>query len=279
MIRIELKLSENRTLISADASQIEQIIMNLAVNASHAMPEGGNLVIETEIVTIDDAYCSLHVESSPGRYVLLSVSDTGHGMDKKTMDRIFEPFFTTKGPGIGTGLGLAMVYGIVKQHGGHTTCDSEPGAGTTFKIYFPAIGSELKLEKPVNLLDQRGGTETILLVDDDERVREVETEILLEYGYHVIIASNGREAVQIYSTDRERISLVILDLSMPEMGGIECLRALLSMDSKVKVLVATGYAKNGLAEDLKEAGATDFIEKPSDIPQLLGKIRKIIDEE
>ena len=279
MIRIELKLSENRTLISADASQIEQIIMNLAVNASHAMPEGGNLVIETEIVTIDDAYCSLHVESSPGRYVLLSVSDTGHGMDKKTMDRIFEPFFTTKGPGIGTGLGLAMVYGIVKQHGGHTTCDSEPGAGTTFKIYFPAIGSELKLEKPVNLLGQRGGTETILLVDDDERVREVETEILLEYGYHVITASNGKEAVKIYSTDRERISLVILDLSMPEMGGIECLRALLSMDSKVKVLVTTGYAKNGLAEDLKEAGATDFIEKPSDIPQLLGKIRKIIDEE
>ena len=143
---------------------------------------------------------------------MLSVSDTGHGMDKKTMERIFEPFFTTKGPGIGTGLGLAMVHGIVKQHGGHTTCDSEPGAGTTFKIYFPSISPALKLEKPLNLLGQRGGTETILLVDDDERVRDVETEILLEYGYHVITASNGKEAVEIYRTDRERISLVILDL-------------------------------------------------------------------
>ena len=152
MIQIELKLSENSTLISADASQIEQIIMNLAVNASHAMPEGGNLVIETETVSLDRAYCSVHVEATPGLYVLLSVSDSGHGMDKKTMERIFEPFFTTKGPGIGTGLGLAMVYGIVKQHGGHITCDSEPGAGTTFKIYFPAMVSKIKPDKPLDLV-------------------------------------------------------------------------------------------------------------------------------
>ena len=278
MIQIELKLSDSSTLISADGSQIEQIIMNLAVNASHAMPEGGNLVIETKTVFLDGAYCAANLEAKPGSYVLLSVSDSGHGMDNKTIERIFEPFFTTKGPGIGTGLGLAMVYGIVKQHGGHTTCDSEPGAGATFKIYFPSIGSALKFEKPVSLADAQGGTETILLVDDDERVRDVGREMLLEYGYRVVTASNGREALQIYGTKRESISLVILDLSMPEMGGAECLRALLSMDSKVRVLVATGYARQGIAEELKEAGATDFIAKPFDIPQLLEKIRNIIDK-
>ena len=279
MIQIELKLSKDPTLINADASQIEQIIMNLAVNAGHAMPEGGNLVIETKAVNLDRAYCLDHIEATTGPYVLLSVSDTGHGIDKKTMERIFEPFFTTKGPGIGTGLGLSMVYGIVKQHGGHITCYSEPGAGATFKIYFPAIVSEVKSEKPMDLVVPQGGTETILLVDDDESVRDVGKEMLLEYGYRVITASNGREALEIYSAERESISLVILDLFMPEMGGKECLRALLRIDPKVRVLVASGFTQNGEIRDALDSGAKDFIGKPFDIPQLLEKIRKIIDED
>jgi CheY-like chemotaxis protein len=279
MIQIELKLSKDPTLIYADSSQIDQIIMNLAVNAGHAMPEGGNLVIETQIVNLDRAYGLSHMDAKPGPYVLLSVSDTGHGIDKKTMERIFEPFFTTKGPGIGTGLGLSMVYGIVKQHGGHTTCHSEPGVGATFKIYFPAIVSEVKSEKPMDLWAAQGGTETILLVDDNESVRDVGSEMLIEYGYRVITASNGREALEIYSAERESISLVILDLFMPEMGGKECLRALLRIDPKVRTLVISGFTQNGEIRDALDSGAKGFIGKPFDIPQLLEKIRKIIDGE
>jgi PAS domain S-box-containing protein len=276
MIQIELKLSKYPAEINADASQIDQIIMNLAVNAGHAMPEGGNLVIETKAVSLDRAYCLDHIEATIGPYILLSVSDTGHGIDKKTMERIFEPFFTTKGPGIGTGLGLSMVYGIVKQHGGHITCYSEPGAGATFKIYFPAIDFEVKSEKATDSVVPQGGTETILLVDDDDSVRDVGTQMLVEYGYRVITASNGREALEIYSARRETISLVILDLFMPEMGGKECLRALLRMDPKVSVLVASGFTQNGQIAEALDSGARGFIGKPFDIPQLLEKIRKII---
>ena len=279
MIQIELKLSKDPTLINADASQIEQIIINLAVNAGHAMPEGGSLVIETKTVNLERAYCLDHIEATPGPYVLLSVSDTGTGIDKKTLERIFEPFFTTKGPGIGTGLGLSMVYGIVKQHGGHITCYSEPGAGTTLKIYFPAIDSEVKSEKPMDLVVPKRGTETILLVDDNESVRDLGEEMLLEYGYRVITASNGREALQIYSSERENISLVILDLFMPEMGGKECLRALLRMDPKVRVLLVSGFTQNGEIGDVLDSGAKGFVGKPFETAKLLEKIRKIIDED
>jgi two-component system, cell cycle sensor histidine kinase and response regulator CckA len=279
MIQIELKLSKKPTLIKADPSQIEQIIMNLAVNADHAMPEGGNLTIETQTVNLDKAYCLDHVEAIPGQYILLSVSDTGHGIDRKTMERIFEPFFTTKGPGIGTGLGLSMVYGIVKQHGGHITCYSEPGVGATFRIYFPAIVSEVKSEKPMDLAVPKGGTETILLVDDNESVRDVGREMLIEYGYRVITASNGREALEIYSAERESISLVILDLFMPEMGGKECLRALLRMDPQVRVLLVSGFTQNGEISDALDSGAKGFVRKPVEISKFLEKIRKIIDED
>jgi PAS domain S-box-containing protein len=279
MIQIELNLSKDPTSINADPSQIEQIIMNLAVNAEHAMPEGGRLVIETKTFNIDKAYCLDHVEAIPGQYILLSVSDTGHGIDRKTMERIFEPFFTTKGPGIGTGLGLSMVYGIVKQHGGHITCYSEPGTGTTFKIYFPTMDSDVKPDKVKDLAFPKGGTETILLVDDEESVRYVAEQMLLQYGYRVITASNGREALEIYSAEKEIISLVILDLFMPEMGGKECLRALLQIDPKVRALVASGFTQNGEIRDVLDSGAKGFVGKPFGTAKLLEKIRKIIDEE
>lgn len=279
MIQIELKLSKDPMLVNADSSQVEQIIMNLAVNAGHAMPVGGNLVIETKTVYLDNAYCLDHVEAIPGLYVLLSVSDTGHGIDKKTMKRIFEPFFTTKGPSTGTGLGLSMVYGVVRQHGGHITCCSEPGVGATFKIYFPALVSEVKDQKPMDLVVPRGGTETILLVDDNETVREVGEEMLREYGYRVITAANGREALEIYSLERESIKLVILDLFMPEMGGKECLGGLLRMDPNVRVLLVSGFTEHGEIRDELVSGAKGFVGKPVDIPKFLEKIRKIIDEE
>jgi len=279
MIQIELRLSKNPALIDADASQIEQIIMNLAVNAGHAMPEGGKLVIETQTVNLDRAYCLIHAEATPGPHILLSVSDTGTGMDKETVERIFEPFFTTKSHGTGTGLGLAMVYGIVKQHAGHTTCYSEPGEGTTFNIYFPAMVDESKPQETAELVVPKGGTETILLVDDDDSVRDVGKEMLLEYGYRVITASNGREALEIYSAERDSISLVILDLLMPMMSGKECLRGLFEIDPKVRILMVSGFVEDGGIRDVLDSGAWGFIGKPFDVPQLLEKIRKIIDEE
>lgn len=279
MIQIELRLSKNPAFIDADASQIEQIIMNLAVNAGHAMPEGGKLVIETQTVNLDRAYCLIHAEATLGPHILLSVSDTGTGMDKETVERIFEPFFTTKSHGTGSGLGLAMVYGIVKQHAGHIVCYSEPGAGTTFNIYFPAMVAESKPQETSELVVPKGGTETILLVDDDDSVRDVGKEMLLEYGYRVMTASNGREALEIYSAERDSISLVILDLLMPMMSGKECLRGLFEIDPKVRVLVASGFTQNGEIRNVLDSGARGFIGKPFETSQLLDEIRKIIDEE
>ena len=187
-IKIELHLSGNLESIQADPSQIGQVLMNLGVNARDAMPDGGTLTIETANVQLDKEYCSSHLEAMPGSYVLLTVSDTGQGMDKKTLSHIFEPFFSTKEVGKGTGLGLATVYGIVKQHDGHIICYSEPGHGTTFKIYLPAIQTEKELEIATFETAITGGTETVLLVDDEESIRELGAELLDSFGYKVITA-------------------------------------------------------------------------------------------
>ncbi|MCX5872614.1 MAG: PAS domain S-box protein, partial [Deltaproteobacteria bacterium] len=277
MIEIEQNLSDNLNPINADASQMEQIIMNLAVNARDAMPDGGKLIIETDNVTLDATHCATHIEAKPGLYVLLTVSDTGHGINKKTLEHIFEPFFTTKGPGQGTGLGLAMVYGIVKQHGGYTTCYSEPGVGTTFKIYFPAMISQVISEKPEEIETPKGGTETILLVDDEETIRDVGRDLLESAGYQVITARTGQEALEIYRAKSDSIALVILDLIMPEMGGKECLEELLKIDPVVKTLICSGLSPNGAAKAALKTGAKGFIGKPYNSAEMLSGIRKILD--
>ncbi len=276
MIEIELHLSDEIGPINADAAQIEQIIMNLAVNARDAMPEGGLLVIETSNTTLDSEYCAKHIEATPGPSVLLLVSDTGTGMDRKTMERIFEPFFTTKASGKGTGLGLAMVYGIVNQHGGHVTCYSEIGAGTAFKIYFPALFSETVSHDKTEIREIGTGNETILLVDDEEIVREVGKELLEDFGYRVITAEGGKEALLVYEVERDNIDLVILDLMMPEMGGKECLEELLKINPSVKSLICSGYSANGAAKDASRAGASGFVGKPYIFNELLSEIRKIL---
>ncbi len=276
MIEIEIGFQNGLNTINADSSQIEQIMMNLAVNARDAMPDGGRLVIETEDIVLDQAYCSGHIEATPGPYVLVSVSDTGMGMDKKTMERIFEPFYTTKAPGKGTGLGLAMVYGIVKQHGGYIICYSEPGMGTTFKIYFPALVSDAVSEKLTGSLEAQGGTETILLVDDEENVRNVGTDLLQGAGYSVITAVNAKEALELFKNKHGSIALVILDLIMPEMSGKECLEKLLEIDSNVKVLMCSGYSPNGAAKAAIDTGAKGFISKPYNSNEMLVQIRKIL---
>jgi PAS domain S-box-containing protein len=277
MISIEMNLADNLWPISADPIHIEQILLNLAVNAKHAMPRGGRLMIETKNIELDEEYCRTHLKTRPGGYVLLMVSDTGHGMDKEILERIFEPFFTTKETGEGTGLGLAMVFGLVESHDGHIRCYSEPGIGTTFKIYFPAIDTEWE-SSPETTQDLPAlGTETLLIVDDEESIREVTKQLLSEAGYKVLIAASGREAIDIYSKGQGAISLVILDLMMPEMDGKTCLEELLKIDPDVKILLASGFSANGPARQAVASGAKGLISKPYDIRQLLGMVREVLD--
>ncbi|MBI5248040.1 MAG: PAS domain S-box protein [Desulfomonile tiedjei] len=278
MIEIELVLDRDLAAINGDPTQVEQVLMNLAVNARDAMPEGGRLIIETENLALDDEFCKTHLGASQGHYVLLSVSDTGEGIDKDTLQHIYEPFFTTKGVGEGTGLGLAMVYGIVKQHGGYITCYSEPSQGTVFRLYFPALVSdedrrEAKMRQP-----SRGGSETILLVDDDELIRDYGARILMQAGYKVITACNGRETVEVYQARGDEISLVILDLIMPEMGGKQCLEALLNIDPTATVVVASGYSARGATKEILATGAKRFVNKPYDMRQVLEVVRSVLDE-
>jgi CheY-like chemotaxis protein len=279
MIDIQLVLAEDLAPVNADPTQLDQILMNLALNARDAMPDGGKLVIETANVILDEEYTRNHLGTTPGQHALLTVSDTGAGMGKDTLKHIFEPFFTTKEIGKGTGLGLAMVYGIVRQHGGHIWCYSEPGKGTIFKIYLPALVSDEDIEQTQVGPMPQGGSETILLVDDEENIRDLGSRILTKAGYTVILASNGKEALEVYERRGSEIALVMLDLIMPEMGGKQCLDSLLSLNSSVKVVVASGYSADGPTSDVLAAGAKGFVNKPYDIRKVLEVVRRVIDAE
>jgi len=279
MIEIDLLLADDLWAIKAAPNQIDQILMNLAVNARDAMPDGGRLTIETKNIVLDEEYCSFDPLVKPGRYVLIEVSDTGTGMDKETASHIFEPFFTTKEAVKGTGLGLAVVYGIVEQHGARIICDSAPSVGTTFRIYFPAIEEVHEEEYFENKEPPRGQGETLLLVDDEPNLVVIVSRQLVGANYRVIKASNGNEALNLYEKHREEIRLVILDLLMPGMSGKQCLEALLKLDPNVRVLVASGAMNSAIEADLKEIGAKGLIAKPFETSQLLEEIRKIIDED
>jgi CheY-like chemotaxis protein len=277
MIAIEPQLAPDVKIVNADPTQVEQVLVNLAVNAKDAMPDGGKLIIQTENVTLDEKYCRTHPEAKAGEHVLLSVSDTGRGIDRETMAHIFDPFYTTKGLAEGTGLGLAMVYGIVKSHGGHITCSSEPGVGSTFGIYFPTIEQEVESEKKVDFGLPQGGTETILLIDDEELIRDLGKETLTAFGYKVLTASDGESGLELYKKEQKCIDLVVLDLIMPGMSGRRCLDEFLSINPKVKVIVASGYSDNGPMQETIEAGAKSFIGKPYQTKQFLKIIRDVID--
>ncbi|MBN2124324.1 MAG: PAS domain S-box protein [Deltaproteobacteria bacterium] len=279
MIAIEFYLQEGLPIIRADPTQIEQILMNLALNAMDAMPEGGRLVIETQGAALNEEYCRTHLGAESGEYLILTVSDTGLGMDEETVKRIFEPFFTTKETGRGTGLGLSMVYGIVKNHGGYIMCYSERGEGTTFKVYFPV--SEKKLLETQARGEQgsfEGGTETILLVDDEKSLRELGEQMLAKFGYAVLTCPDGESALEIYRKRGKEIHLVILDLIMPGIGGKRCLDALLKMDPAAKVVIASGYSVNGRAKQILDAGVRGFISKPYEIRQMLRVVREALDK-
>jgi len=275
--KVEILLDDNLATINADPTQMEQVLMNLAVNARDAMADAGTLTIETKNLELDDDYCRLHLDARPGDHILLTFSDTGQGMDQETLEHIFDPFFTTKGPGRGTGLGLAIVYGIVKQHGGHVTCNSEPGKGTTFSIYLPVIAQMAEPSDQSEKSMPPGGSETLLLVDDEEPVRRLGQRLLTRFGYRVLVAASGQEALDLYRRQGPEISLVILDLVMPKMGGKQCLEKLLEINPAVKVLISSGYSANDRASGAAEVRAKGFIGKPYDARKLLQAVREVLD--
>ncbi|MBI5569591.1 MAG: PAS domain S-box protein [Desulfomonile tiedjei] len=277
MIEIRLDLADDLEEINADPSQMEQILMNLAVNARDAMLEAGTLTLRTENVVLDEEYCKYHHGTRPGQYVLLTVSDTGHGMDGETVEHIFEPFYTTKELGRGTGLGLAMVYGIVNQHHGYVTCYSEVGRGTAFRIYLPAVERRGEDKPEKTEMAPAFGTETILLVDDEESIRELGVRILGKAGYTVLTARNGNEALDMFQRERQSISLVIMDLMMPGMGGKECLKNLLQIDPRARILVASGYSGDASTREMVELGACGFVGKPFRMNDLLQQVRQALD--
>jgi PAS domain S-box-containing protein len=280
MIEIELHLDKTPAIVSADPVQVEQALMNLAVNAMDAMPDGGKIIIETERATLDEEFCQTHLGARPGEYVLLTISDTGHGMNKEILEHVFEPFYTTKEVGKGTGLGLAMVYGIVKTHEGYIVCYSELAFGTTFKIYLPALVQGGHWSEAGEGEDQlKGGDETILLVDDEKYIRELGVELLTDVGYEVLTATDGEGALELYRKEQERIDLVILDLVIPGMGGKRCYEEILKINPQAKILIVSGYSINGPGQEAMEAGAKGFVGKPFDVSNMLTTIRNILDEE
>jgi two-component system cell cycle sensor histidine kinase/response regulator CckA len=277
MIAIELRLKDDLKHVNADPTQMEQVLINLAVNAKDAMPKGGRLVIETKDTILGEESCRLRSALTPGPYVLLSVADTGHGMDKETLQHIFDPFFSTKEVGRGTGLGLSIVYGIVKNHGGHIECRSEPGRGSRFDIYLPALelSEESRAARPSK--PPRGGLETILLVDDEESIRDIGQQILTRLGYTVLTAADGETALAIYLEKGRQIDLVILDLIMPGMGGRQCLNRLLELNPQLKIIICSGHVTEAESTNPIELGARTVIEKPYDANDLLESVRQVLD--
>ena len=259
-----------------DRGQIEQVLLNLFVNAWQAMPGGGDLYLETSNVTLDEIYTRLH-SINPGNYVKISVTDNGTGMDQATQRRIFEPFFTTKGMGLGTGLGLASAYGIIKNHGGIINVYSEVGRGTTFTIYLPASTRAIFEEKIIPA-EAKKSTESVLIVDDQDMILTVAGDMLKALGYKVFTAQGGKEALAIYNENKKSIDVVILDMIMPSMSGGETFDKLKAINPDVRVILSSGYSINGQATEIMQRGCNGFIQKPFNIKELSQKIREVLEK-
>ena len=275
-IKLTTVLADKRCMVMADTGQMEQVLMNLATNARDAMPEGGILSISTDIVEMGDEYIKAHGYGKVGKYVLISISDTGKGMDEKTKERIFEPFFTTKEVGKGTGLGLAIVYGIIKQHNGYIDVDSESGKGTTFRIYLQLIESEVEKEKPHIHVIQKGGTETVLIAEDEEDVRGLMKMVLEGHGYKVIEAVDGLDAINKFKENMDKIHLLLFDVIMPNKSGKEVYYAINEIRPGIKALFMSGYSKDIIQEDISRLGL-HFVSKPILPTELLKKVREALD--
>jgi CheY-like chemotaxis protein len=278
-IELVTLLAKDLGRVKADPGQIEQVILNLAVNAKDAMRSGGKLTIETANVKLDENYGRTRISVTPGNYVMLSMSDTGAGMTPETKERIFEPFFTTKEKGKGTGLGLSTVYGIIQQSGGNIWVYSEPGLGTTFKIYLPTMEGETESLRPAAVSTQpMQGFETILLVEDEEMVRKLACTVLQKNGYRVLEASNGDNALDVVEgRNGNPIHLVLTDVVMPGMTGRQLADRLVSLQPELKVLYMSGYTDNAIVHHGVLDPGIAYIQKPFTPDALASKVRKILD--
>jgi PAS domain S-box-containing protein len=276
-IELTIRVSDESQIMMADTGQIEQVIMNLATNARDAMPRGGRLAITTEMLFLDTDFVDAHGSSRAGRYCLVTVSDDGLGMDEATRAKIFEPFFTTKEQGKGTGLGLSIAYGIIKQHDGFINVYSEPGMGTTFRIYLPLIETAAKGECQKQSAEPLGGTETILLAEDDQDVRSLATTVLRNSGYQVVEAVDGLDALNKYLAHNQVVDLVILDVIMPRMSGREALDRIRAVNPDTKALFLSGYTADVLSSKGLFTNAIGFLPKPMSPMELLNKVREILD--
>ena len=273
---ISLKTDFEQDLWTAkvDRGQIEQVLINFYVNAWQAMPEGGDLVVKTRNIHLDEAFCR-SVDACDGDYILITVSDTGIGMDAETMARIFEPFFTTKGVGKGTGLGLASAYGIIRNHKGFIQVESEKGNGSTFKIYLPASPDE-SIDESKQRETLQKGRGTILVVDDEKESIDAAEVMLRTLGYDVMHAQGGDEAIKLYRENMDSLDLITLDAIMPEMSGKEVYRRLKELNPEIRVLLVSGYGQNNQVEEIMSLGCNGFLQKPYDIHLLSRKINEAI---
>jgi CheY-like chemotaxis protein len=277
-ITLTLRVKEENLPIYADIGQVEQVVMNLVVNAQDAMPTGGEIIIELNLVELDDAYAPTRQDVKPGSYAQLAVRDTGQGMDQSTKAQLFEPFFSTKGE-MGTGLGLSTVYGIVKQHGAHIWVYSEPGNGAVFKIYFPISTTRENIEnsqlkRPIDVR----GNECILLVEDNVEVRNLAENILRRQGYELLIANNGIEALEILDSVKFSIDLMLTDVVMPQMNGRELYEQAIERQPDLKVIYMSGYMDDIISRHGISEGEINFIQKPFAVSKLTQYVRKVLDE-
>lgn len=275
-IQVNVEVPEDLWTVVGDTTQLQQVLMNLSVNARDAMPEGGRLHIRAENINVDEAYARTNLDARAGRYVRIVVGDTGTGIPPEVLDKVFEPFFTTKPSGKGTGLGLSTVYSIIKSHGGFVGVYSELGEGTTFRIYLPAADkAEPRRADSEPAEHWRGDGERILVVDDEENILEAVQDMLEDSGFEVVTAFNGREAMEIFNADPDRIDLVLTDLMMPEMDGVATIRAIREVRADLPIIAASGMTSRKVRESL-QAGAQTFISKPFTAEKLLSSIHDVL---
>jgi signal transduction histidine kinase len=278
-IEIETMGEMDLGIVDVDTNQVEQVLVSLAINSRDAMPNGGKIIFETSNVWLDDTYVARHPDVAQGEHVMLAVSDNGMGMTVEVQERIFEPFFTTKEPGKGTGLGLSTCYGVVKQNGGHITSYSEPGIGTTFRMYFPRVDDPVDSSEHARYMDVTSeGNERVLLVDDESSIREMAATVLRDYGYTVLEAENGSEALRvIHNADDGKIDLLLTDVIMPKMGGEELAEKVTEIDRGTKVLYTSGFTNGFLNNDPDSDRRRQFLSKPFTPESLARRVRNLID--